>query len=125
MTTSKLLKEIEIFFVFAFFSILGTVTREGITLLSTYPGTYLKGIIWSNFTACLIMGLLTHSKQVWDLIIFTGDLQIKDKEIEGEVDNNDNESNNNDVNKKDNSNSESVTTHYRRYKTKKEIALFT
>lgn len=125
MTTSKLLKEIEIFFVFAFFSILGTVTREGITLLSTYPGTYLKGIIWSNFTACLIMGLLTHSKQVWDLIIFTGDLQIKDKEIEGEVDNNDNESNNNDVNKKDNSNSEFVTTHYRRYKTKKEIALFT
>lgn len=45
-------------------SIWGVVARRGINQLTGYGG-YLGGVVWSNFVACLIMGLLVNSETLW------------------------------------------------------------
>lgn len=46
-------------------SIWGVLARKGLTVLTTYNGSYLGGLIWANFTACLVMGFLVHSSRIW------------------------------------------------------------
>lgn len=45
----------------AFFAILGLLSRKGLTVLTTYDSSYLGGIVWCNFTACVFMGALVHT----------------------------------------------------------------
>jgi fluoride ion exporter CrcB/FEX len=52
--------------VLALFAILGVLARRGLTLLTTYNGSYVSGVIWANFTSCLIMGMLDGSSNVWN-----------------------------------------------------------
>ncbi|GMM36492.1 fluoride transporter [Saccharomycopsis crataegensis] len=92
-----------LFLVFCFFSVLGTLTRLGVTLLSQYPGTYLAGIVWSNFTACFLMGTFVHSAKIWNLFLHqdNGTDEVLLEEIKGKS-----------INRK-------------KYHTKKDIYLFT
>lgn len=46
--------------------ILGTLARRGLTLLSSYNGAYISGSIWSNFTACVVMGIAVDSVEFWN-----------------------------------------------------------
>ncbi|KAI5960816.1 uncharacterized protein KGF55_004386 [Candida pseudojiufengensis] len=46
-------------------SIWGVLVRKGLMQLTTYNGAYLSGVIWANFTACLIMGLAIDSGVFW------------------------------------------------------------
>lgn len=62
-------KEGHLFLIFCFFSILATLARLGVTLLSQYPGSYLSGIVWSNFTSCFLMGFVTQSVKIWEVIV--------------------------------------------------------
>ncbi|KAI5806971.1 CrcB-like protein-domain-containing protein [Geopyxis carbonaria] len=43
------------------FSILGTLSRLGLSALTTYPSSPLGGVVWANFAGSLIMGLLADS----------------------------------------------------------------
>ncbi|KAI9810576.1 MAG: hypothetical protein M1832_001237 [Thelocarpon impressellum] len=45
-----------------FFSIWGTLARLGLSSLTSYPGAPdVYGVLWANFTGCLIMGFLLES----------------------------------------------------------------
>lgn len=46
-------------------SIWGVLARRGLNLLTTYDGSYLSGVVWSNFGACIVMGILVESQQPW------------------------------------------------------------
>lgn len=50
-------------------SIWGVLVRRGITNLTTYPGTYLGGVVWANFTACFVMGYAVDSSKLWNLLL--------------------------------------------------------
>jgi fluoride ion exporter CrcB/FEX len=45
-------------------SIWGVVARKGLNELTGYGG-YLGGVVWSNFAACIIMGMLLNSERFW------------------------------------------------------------
>ena len=38
-------------------AIWGVLVRKGLMLLTTYSGSFLSGVIWANFAACVVMGL--------------------------------------------------------------------
>ncbi|CCF58264.1 hypothetical protein KAFR_0E01100 [Kazachstania africana CBS 2517] len=66
---------IHFFSVYISATILGTFTREGITQLSNYSYSYVaaSSVIWSNFVACMIMGIcqgLNDKQYAW----FSGDM---------------------------------------------------
>ncbi|CAI5760366.1 unnamed protein product [Candida verbasci] len=46
-------------------SIWGVLARKGLIVLTTYDGAYLSGVIWANFTACVVMGLFIESESLW------------------------------------------------------------
>lgn len=46
-------------------SIWGVLARKGLISLTTYDGAYLGGVIWANFTACIIMGIAVESSNFW------------------------------------------------------------
>ncbi|KAI3404764.2 hypothetical protein KGF56_002394, partial [Candida oxycetoniae] len=50
-------------------SIWGVLTRKGLMQLTQYDGSYLSGVIWANFTACLVMGLAIESDQLWIILL--------------------------------------------------------
>ncbi|EDO19268.1 hypothetical protein Kpol_1036p10 [Vanderwaltozyma polyspora DSM 70294] len=52
--------QVRFWFQYLTLSMLGVFTREAITSLSNYENSYVQAgsVLWSNFTACLIMGLL-------------------------------------------------------------------
>ncbi|CAK9441995.1 uncharacterized protein LODBEIA_P58020 [Lodderomyces beijingensis] len=43
----------------------GVLARKGLMNLTTYSGSYLSGVIWANFTACLVMGLSIEGDGLW------------------------------------------------------------
>lgn len=49
------------------FSILGTLTRLGLSALTTYPGTPLGGVIWAQFAGCVVMGFLIEDLRIFSL----------------------------------------------------------
>ncbi|EDK47284.1 conserved hypothetical protein [Lodderomyces elongisporus NRRL YB-4239] len=46
-------------------SIWGVLVRKGLMLLTSYDGSYLSGVIWANFTACLVMGFAVDNDSLW------------------------------------------------------------
>lgn len=69
VTRNPVVLEIKQLLILAFFSILGVLARKGMTLLTSYSGSYVGGIIWANFTSCFIMGILVESIMAWDCFI--------------------------------------------------------
>lgn len=47
----------------------GVLVRKGLMVLTAYTGAYLSGVVWANFAACLVMGLLVDSSQVWSKLL--------------------------------------------------------
>lgn len=50
-------------------AIWGVLTRKGLMLLTTYDGSYLSGVVWANFAACLVMGILVDSNRIWTALV--------------------------------------------------------
>lgn len=46
-------------------AIWGVLARKGLTSLTTYPGSYVGGVVWANFAACFVMGALVESQTFW------------------------------------------------------------
>jgi len=63
----SIFKEIRLLSILSFFAIIGVLARKGIIALTTYDGAYVGGVIWANFTACIIMGMLIQSSRAWSL----------------------------------------------------------
>ncbi|CDR37679.1 CYFA0S01e14796g1_1 [Cyberlindnera fabianii] len=57
--------EVRLLCILSFFAIVGVLARKGITVLTTYDGSFLGGVIWANFAACVVMGLATQSSEFW------------------------------------------------------------
>ncbi|KAK9452301.1 CrcB-like protein-domain-containing protein [Limtongia smithiae] len=72
-STSRLLRKpflddiSEILLWFIVFSIFGALARIGVTALDGYPGQVISALVWVQFIGCLIMGLLSESK---DFFVF-------------------------------------------------------
>lgn len=47
-------------------SLWGVLARRGLDQLTSYQNSYLGGVVWSNFTACLTMGALVGTEQLWE-----------------------------------------------------------
>lgn len=47
----------------------GVLARRGLTALTDYPGSYLGGVVWANFTACFVMGMAVNSDKLWELLV--------------------------------------------------------
>ncbi|RLV92800.1 UPF0695 membrane protein [Spathaspora sp. JA1] len=50
-------------------AIWGVLVRKGLTVLTTYNGSYLSGVVWANFTACIVMGLFVDGEEVWSILV--------------------------------------------------------
>lgn len=46
-------------------SIWGVLVRKGLMALTSYKGSFLSGVIWANFTACIVMGLAIDGENLW------------------------------------------------------------
>lgn len=46
-------------------SIWGVLARIGIGKLTTYNQSYLSGVVWANFVACLIISLCINNSKIW------------------------------------------------------------
>ena len=46
-------------------AIWGVLVRKGLMLLTTYSGSFLSGVIWANFAACVVMGLAIDGEVFW------------------------------------------------------------
>ncbi|KAI5950540.1 hypothetical protein CANMA_005200 [Candida margitis] len=46
-------------------AIWGVLVRKGLIQLTTYNGSFLSGVIWANFTACVVMGLAVEGEEIW------------------------------------------------------------
>lgn len=58
-------------------SIWGVLGRKGLMALTTYNGSFLSGVIWANFAACIVMGMAVDSANVWKVLIDGGDYANK------------------------------------------------
>lgn len=50
-------------------AIWGVLARKGVMVLTTYDGSYLGGVVWANFGACLVMGAAVELNYVWQLLL--------------------------------------------------------
>lgn len=62
---TRVFKEIKLLSILTFFAILGVLARKGLMVLTTYSGAFVGGVIWANFTACVVMGMLIQSQRAW------------------------------------------------------------
>ncbi|KAG5419199.1 hypothetical protein I9W82_002966 [Candida metapsilosis] len=46
-------------------AIWGVLVRKGLIQLTTYDGSYLSGVIWANFAACVVMGWAVDAEEIW------------------------------------------------------------
>ncbi|CAD1812363.1 CrcB-like family protein [Candida parapsilosis] len=46
-------------------AIWGVLVRKGLIQLTTYNGSFLSGVVWANFTACVVMGLAVDGEELW------------------------------------------------------------
>lgn len=60
-------------------AIWGVLARKGLMQLTTYNGSYLSGVIWANFTACIAMGMAVDSSKVWDILLDKHSLEYPTK----------------------------------------------
>lgn len=61
----KTRKYVPIIFNIVHGSIWGVLVRKGLTDLTSYYGSYLSGVIWANFTACVVMGIAVDGDELW------------------------------------------------------------
>lgn len=59
MTLSKLQQNVIAHLDIAHGAIWGVLARKGLTLLTTYDGVYLGGVVWANFAACLVIAVFS------------------------------------------------------------------
>lgn len=71
--SERSLKRIRIFLSLINGSIWGVLCRKALIELTTYSGSFLGGVIWANFAACLIMGIAVESSKLWDNLL---DLEV-------------------------------------------------
>lgn len=50
---------------FTFFGMTGSLVRIGLERLTTFPGSSYGGVLWANFTGCLIMGYCVRSTRLF------------------------------------------------------------
>ncbi|KAK6199606.1 CrcB-like protein-domain-containing protein [Scheffersomyces amazonensis] len=50
-------------------AIWGVLARKGLMVLTSYPGSYLPGVLWANFGACIVMGIAVNSSKIWDILL--------------------------------------------------------
>lgn len=63
---SRLLIELYTICYLVIFSILGTLARLGLSSLTFYPRAPIQmGVLWANFTGCLVMGFLTEDRRLF------------------------------------------------------------
>lgn len=53
-------------------SIWGVLGRKGLMALTTYNGSFLSGVIWANFAACIVMGMAVDSINLWRELVDSG-----------------------------------------------------
>lgn len=58
-------------------AIWGVLVRKGLMLLTTYNGSFLSGVIWANFAACVVMGLAIDGEVFWIRLIEEGNYPNK------------------------------------------------
>lgn len=60
-----IIAEVKLLLILTFFAILGVLARKGLIVLTSYNGSFLGGVIWANFAACTVMGMLIQSNSFW------------------------------------------------------------
>ncbi|KAH3680518.1 hypothetical protein WICPIJ_008260 [Wickerhamomyces pijperi] len=65
---SRIYKEIRQLSILTFFAIVGLLGRKGLIALTTYDGSYLSGVAWANFAACVIVGFAIQSASSWAFV---------------------------------------------------------
>lgn len=50
-------------------AIWGVLARKGLMVLTTYSGSFLGGVIWANFAACVVMGMFVDSSKLWNRLL--------------------------------------------------------
>lgn len=49
-------------------AIWGVLARKGLTVLTSYNGAYLSGVVWANFGACIVMSMAVRSTRTWEYL---------------------------------------------------------
>lgn len=62
---TRIFEEVRLLLILTFFAIIGVLARKGITVLTTYNGAFVGGVIWANFTSCIIMGMMIQTERSW------------------------------------------------------------
>ncbi|CUM67318.1 uncharacterized protein PRCAT00005011001 [Priceomyces carsonii] len=60
-------------------SIWGVLAREGVKTLTTFPGSYLLGVVWANFGACVAMGVFLESYNIWKDILDSNIFKLRNE----------------------------------------------
>ncbi|KAK6455908.1 CrcB-like protein-domain-containing protein [Scheffersomyces xylosifermentans] len=60
-------------------AIWGVLARKGLMQLTTYNGSYLGGVIWANFAACIVMGIGVDSLKFWSHLLDNHPLEFPTK----------------------------------------------
>lgn len=47
----------------------GVLARKGLMALTLYNGSFLGGVIWANFAACVVMGMAVASSRMWEPLL--------------------------------------------------------
>lgn len=47
----------------------GVLARKGLMVLTMYNGTYLGGVVWANFAACVVMGMAMALEKPWGALL--------------------------------------------------------
>lgn len=76
-TYTKVKDRVPIFLCITHGAIWGLLARKGLEALTTYNGSFMPGVIWANFAACLIMGMAVDSSRLWEKMIDSGDFAHK------------------------------------------------
>lgn len=77
LTYNKVKDRIPIFLCIAHGAIWGLLARKGLEALTTYNGSFISGVIWANFAACLIMGIAVDSNHLWEILLESSDYSHK------------------------------------------------
>lgn len=76
-TYTKVKDRVPIFLCITHGAIWGLLARKGLEALTTYNGSFIPGVIWANFAACLIMGMAVDSSNLWEEMIGSGEYAHK------------------------------------------------
>jgi fluoride ion exporter CrcB/FEX len=55
--------------ILALHGIIGVLARMGLNTLTSFSGSQYGGVLWSNFTGCLVMGILVGSERLFESLL--------------------------------------------------------